>query len=100
MRQNWDNLASDPGEFGKTGGISLEIESFEECAKACASDMNCFQYSHHGHSCHIGMSARLGHTKEKDGEGIWQSGWNETRLADWISNHPVCDETTFPEQSE
>jgi hypothetical protein len=97
-RENWDNLASDPGEFGKTGGVSLETASFEECARACEADTQCFQYAHHGHTCHIGMSVRLGHKKEADEGGIWQSGWNQTRIADWISSQPPCDHITFPAQ--
>ncbi|KAH8754459.1 hypothetical protein BGZ57DRAFT_945022 [Hyaloscypha finlandica] len=32
-RRNWDNLASDPGEFGKTGGL-LQAPTFEECRRA------------------------------------------------------------------
>lgn len=97
-RENWDNLASDPGEFGKTGGVSVETPLFEECVRLCAADTNCFQYVHHGHTCYIGMSVRLGFKKEPDEEGIWRSGWNKTRLTEWISTQPVCDQITFPQQ--
>ncbi|KAN0089971.1 glycosyltransferase family 31 protein [Hyaloscypha variabilis] len=88
-RRDWDNLASDPGEFGKTGGVFVEAVSFEKCAQACEDDVKCLQYSHHGNRCHIGMSIRLGH-KKVDEEGIWQSGWNKTRLDNWISIQGHC----------
>jgi hypothetical protein len=97
-RENWDNLASDPGEFGKTGGLSLKTTLFEECARACEANIDCFQYAHHGQTCHIGMSVRLGYNKGGDRDGIWRSGWNKTRLADWIDRQPACDQVTFPKQ--
>jgi hypothetical protein len=85
-RKNWDNLASDPGEFGKTGGVAVEAGSFRECAQACEADPQCLQYVHHGQTCNIGMSVRRGHKKNKaDMGGKWRSGWNITRLADWMS---------------
>jgi hypothetical protein len=96
--RDWDNLASDPGEFGSTGGVEWKAQSFEDCAKACEADMKCLQYVHHGDNCHIGMSVRLGHKKEADEEGIWQSGWNRTRLDDWMANRLPCDRISFPAQ--
>ncbi|KAL2072690.1 hypothetical protein VTL71DRAFT_12033 [Oculimacula yallundae] len=99
-RDNWDNLASDRGEFGKTGGVSSETSSFEECARACEADEKCFQYSHHGNTCNIGMSVRLGYKKEADDVGIWRSGWNKTRLIDWAAKQPSCGPVTFPKQAE
>ncbi|KAG9231123.1 hypothetical protein BJ875DRAFT_517942 [Amylocarpus encephaloides] len=98
-RQDWDNQASDPGEFGQTGGVLKETASFEDCIQACEDDEKCFQYSHHGNKCHIGMSVRYGDKKKADDEGKWYSGWNMTRLADWISKQPHCDKIEFPVQS-
>lgn len=97
-RENWDNLASEKGEFGKTGGVTSDAASFEDCAHACEMDEKCFQYSHHERTCNIGMSVRLGYRKEADGEGTWRSGWNTTRLAEWASKQPLCDHGSFPEQ--
>ncbi|TVY40953.1 hypothetical protein LSUB1_G003109 [Lachnellula subtilissima] len=97
-RENWDNVASDPGEFGKTGGVESNAASFEDCAQACEANKECFQYSHHGDICYIGMSVRLGYKKEVDQEGTWRSGWNKTRLADWASKQPICKSITFPKQ--
>jgi len=97
-REHWDNLAADPGEFGKTGGVSSNTTSFENCAQACEANRKCFQYSHHGQTCNIGMSVRLGYEKESDGEEIWRSGWNKKRLDRWVSRQPKCDHVTFPEQ--
>ncbi|TVY58885.1 hypothetical protein LSUE1_G008714, partial [Lachnellula suecica] len=97
-RENWDNLASEPGEFGNTGGVLIDAVSLDDCIRACEADEKCFQYSHHGSHCYIGMSVRLGYEKSADQEGIWRSGWNKTRLADWASKQPACDEIAFPSQ--
>jgi hypothetical protein len=97
-RENWDNLASDPGEFGKTGGISVKAATFTECAQACEADSSCFQYAHHGNICQIGMSTRLGHEREADVNGLWESGWNLTRLGEWMAVQLPCDQITFPVQ--
>jgi hypothetical protein len=78
--------------------VKSDAASFEDCARACEANEDCFQYSHHGHECHIGMSVRLGFEKEADQEGIWRSGWNKTRLAHWASKQPLCDEISFPKQ--
>jgi hypothetical protein len=93
--KNWDNLASGPREFGKTGGVLLQASTFEECVQACEVDINCLQYVHHGDTCHIGSSLRLDHEMEADEQGIWQSGWNQTRLNDWMSSQIPCDHNTF-----
>lgn len=63
--------------------------------KACEEDEKCFQYSFHGQKCSIGRSVRLGHAKVADGEGIWQSGWNKSRLAQWSKEQPSCNNITF-----
>ncbi|KAG9229918.1 hypothetical protein BJ875DRAFT_409922 [Amylocarpus encephaloides] len=97
-REDWDNLASDEGEFRKTGGVLSKTSSFEECAQACEDDEKCFQYSHHGKECYIGMSVRFGDTKEADNEGKCRSGWNMSRLSNWLSRQPVCERIEFPVQ--
>ncbi|KAL2062592.1 hypothetical protein VTL71DRAFT_5664 [Oculimacula yallundae] len=94
-RSNWDNLASERGDFGRTGGVQSEATSLEECTKACEIDEKCFQYSFHGHNCSIGRSVRFGREREPDKEGSWQSGWNLTRLADWSKEQPPCSNITF-----
>ncbi|KAH6682836.1 hypothetical protein B0J14DRAFT_468567 [Halenospora varia] len=97
-RKNWDNLASDPGEFGKTGGVEREATTVEECAKFCTADKDCFQYTHHDRTCYIGMSIRLGYEKKADEGGVYQSGWNLERLERWIGKQTSCDHVTFPAQ--
>ncbi|KAK0119311.1 hypothetical protein ONS95_008155 [Cadophora gregata] len=99
QKDNWDNLASERGEFGKTGGVTSDTSSFEDCRKACEADKKCFQYSHHGNICNIGMSVRLGYKKDADSEGIWRSGWNLTRLQDWASKQERCGPASFPKQN-
>ena len=98
-RENWDNLAADPGEFQKTGGVLVEAPTFADCVKACEADSNCFQYSHHGNQCYIGMSVRLGYEMKADAKGMWQSGWNTARLGEWVSKQPKCDHIKFPMQA-
>ncbi|KAH9215376.1 hypothetical protein DL95DRAFT_388684 [Leptodontidium sp. 2 PMI_412] len=98
--ENWDNLASERGEFGKTGGVTSETSTFEECAHLCELDEKCFQYSHHGNTCNIGMSVRLGYKKDADDEGVWRSGWNKTRLAEWAAKQPNCGPVAFPKQDK
>jgi len=96
-RENWDNLAADPGEFSKTGGVLVEVAAFSDCVRACEERPECFQYSHHGKECYIGMSVRLGYEKKADVEGMWQSGWNTTRLAGWAAKQPKCNsQIEFP----
>ncbi|KAL3417766.1 hypothetical protein PVAG01_10776 [Phlyctema vagabunda] len=97
-RDDWDNLAADPGEFGKTGGILSEMASFEDCARTCEANLNCFQYSHNGNRCHVGMSVRLGYKKQANEDGMWRSGWNKTRLGEWILKQPLCEQIKFPGQ--
>ncbi|CAG8982502.1 hypothetical protein HYALB_00002282 [Hymenoscyphus albidus] len=97
QRENWDNLASDPGEYGKTGGVLSKAKSLEECAKACEADKECFQYGFHG-KCHIGRSIRLGQMRDPDEDGTWQSGWNHARLNEWVLSQPVCEQVNFPRQ--
>lgn len=99
QEENWDNVSSDPGEFGKTGGVSSETATFEECGQACEANPDCFQYSHHGNSCKIGLSVRRGYKKEADDGGVWRSGWHKARLLEWVSKQPTCDVIVFPSQA-
>jgi len=95
-RANWDGtFASDRYEFDKYQGLSLEPKSFQDCIEACEADENCLQYTHHDETCYIGTVIRLGFKKEGDKGGIWQSGWHKTRINDWASMQPQCDEVTF-----
>ncbi|XMA14362.1 hypothetical protein WAI453_007153 [Rhynchosporium graminicola] len=98
-RDNWDNMASEPGEFGETGGVSSLTTTFEECSQACEADERCFQYSHHGNTCNIGMSVRLGYKKEANKEGVWRSGWRKDRLIGWAKSQPKCGPASFPKQT-
>lgn len=98
-RLAWDNVASDRGEFGKTGGVLVETATtFEDCTRACEANEDCFQYSQHGQTCNLGMSVRAGSPKQADHDGAWRSGWNLTRLAQWSSKQPECNGVSFPVQ--
>ncbi|KAK0123950.1 hypothetical protein ONS95_008939 [Cadophora gregata] len=94
-RSDWDNLASEAGEFGHTGGVFSDAASFEECSKTCEQNKDCLQYSYHETTCSIGKSVRLGHARDADEDGSWHSGWNKTRLADWVKAQPPCGHVAF-----
>lgn len=87
-RQDWDNLASEKGEYGKTGGVIHETPTFHGCKEVCEKDEKCFQYSHHGNTCSIGMSVRIGSAKSADEKGAWRSGWHTGRLEEWLAKQP------------
>ncbi|KAH7388993.1 hypothetical protein BKA64DRAFT_711101 [Cadophora sp. MPI-SDFR-AT-0126] len=94
-RSDWDNLASQAGDFGRTGGVFSDASSFDECTKLCEEDEKCFQYSFHEKRCSIGRSVRLGHAREADEDGDWESGWNKTRLVGWMKEQPPCGHVSF-----
>jgi len=94
-RSDWDNLASEAGDFGRTGGVFADAASFEECTKLCDKDTKCLQHSYHAKRCSIGRSVRLGRAREPDEDGAWQSGWNRSRLMAWLKEQPPCDQITF-----
>ncbi|EPE35713.1 hypothetical protein GLAREA_05050 [Glarea lozoyensis ATCC 20868] len=97
-RENWDNLAADKGEFGKTGGVKKVAATFEECKSACEGDEDCFQFSWHGGKCFVGRSVRFGEERIPDEGGEWTSGWSLTRLESWMGRQEGCDGVEWPGQ--
>jgi hypothetical protein len=94
-RRGWDNLASDKGEYGKTGGVLHETSTFEGCKKICEKDEKCLQYSYYGNTCSIGMSVRIGFATAADEKGVWRSGWHTERIEKWLAEQPLCNEIIF-----
>jgi hypothetical protein len=92
-------MAWDKGEFGRSGGIEHDLATFEECAEACAADEKCLQYVHNGEKCFLGLTVRLGQAKKSEDGKIWQSGWNESRIASWTAQQPPCEKVKFPVQN-
>ncbi|KAL2060811.1 hypothetical protein VTL71DRAFT_8863 [Oculimacula yallundae] len=74
--------------------------SFEDCAKACTAQPECFQYVHGDKKCRLGHSFRLGkYAPPGKGDRIeWRSGWNLTRIRAWTnSEENVCLGAKWPD---
>jgi hypothetical protein len=83
IREDWDNFAAIPGQDGKTGGGNIDTETVGECAGACEAEESCFQYAHHGRTCYLSKSVRMGEGRASDGRGTWRSGWHLARMERW-----------------
>ena len=97
-KTNWDNLSWDEGEFGKTGGISKPTPKVDVCVAMCTENEKCVQWLHHDEACYLGMSFRRGYEKEGSELGPWTSGWNRTRVEEWLVRQEECDVIKWPEQ--
>ncbi|TVY14855.1 hypothetical protein LARI1_G008296 [Lachnellula arida] len=93
-RNNWDNQAFDQW----LGGRQVIAGSFDVCAQLCYADEECLQYSYHNTTCTIAKFIRFGIERKADEDGMWRSGWNRDRIADWASRQPACDQVKFPGQ--
>ena len=91
--EDWDNVSSKSERgSGLTGGEDKRIrpEFVDECATACEANANCKQYIHDAETCFIGKAIRLSQRKEPKNGNRWRSGWQQDRIADWISKQPSC----------
>ncbi|SLM33672.1 hypothetical protein LPUS_02207 [Lasallia pustulata] len=104
-REDWDNLSKDqviespkptdddqpdPEWEEKPMAEKNAFRSFEDCGAFCASQPDCFQYVHHGSSCGISKSFKLGQKQpEKNGEK-WRSASNMTRIREFTESHRPC----------
>ena len=111
-REDWDNLSKDiviePLEPTDDGQPDPEWEkkpiaeknaflSFEDCGAFCASRPDCFQYVHHGLSCGISTTFKLGQKQpEKNGEK-WRSASNMTRIHEFTKSNRPCTEVDWIE---
>lgn len=97
-KNNWDNLSWDKGEFGKTGGVKSQTDKVVVCVQRCEEDEECVQWAHHDETCYLGMSFRKGYEREGDNRGPWTSGWNRTRVEEWLERQEECDSVEWPQQ--
>ncbi|KAH7327135.1 hypothetical protein BKA65DRAFT_528149 [Rhexocercosporidium sp. MPI-PUGE-AT-0058] len=90
--ENWDNMSD---------GITVpEIHTAENCAKACEMNRHCLQSLFNGNECKLGTAKIIFGEKHDvgNGEKKWQSTWNKTRIAAWVSKQKRCGTIKFPFQ--
>ncbi|PVH77896.1 glycosyltransferase family 31 protein [Cadophora sp. DSE1049] len=101
MQEDWDNYSSvvDVGSGILYEGVKkTTTQSFEECATTCEANTECVQYTFDGEACYWGKAIRLGERRMPEDGKHWRSGWNQTRMADWISKQPKCNDVVeFPD---
>ncbi|KAF4626569.1 hypothetical protein G7Y89_g11592 [Cudoniella acicularis] len=88
---DWDNMAKDEAVSN--------ITSVEGCIEACANNSDCFQSLYTGDECSLGTkNFRFGEKHAPEGNKKWQSSWNRTRIAAWVSKQTPCNSVAFPFQ--
>jgi hypothetical protein len=90
-RTDWDNSSGDE--------TIKDIDSMESCIAACSKNDKCLQLRYNGDECMLSTKkVKLGevHKPKKDDEKKWQSGWNQTRIAEWASRQTPCTKLVFP----
>lgn len=119
-REDWNNLVSDAlylvegytdrkfsdGEIAraKHGDKPLSDaqahahESFEACGAACADEPKCLQYRWNDGLCQLGWSVRLGRPMKREAVHAkrWFSGWNLTRIDEFVQKQGECGEIKWP----
>ncbi|XMA19664.1 hypothetical protein WAI453_012455 [Rhynchosporium graminicola] len=102
MQEDWDNYSNVADLWSgipSDGANKNSTQEFEECAKICEADANCFQYSWDGQDCFRGQSIRLGE-RTKPGGKKWRSGWHQPRIEEWISKQPPCNDANVADGSK
>lgn len=102
-QEDWDNYSSvvDVGSgILQEGAKKSSTQNFEECAITCEANAECIQYVFDGETCYWGKAIRLGERRMPEGPKSWRSGWNQTRMAEWISSQAKCGVVRFPDLSE
>ena len=98
IREDWDNISwrSDLGS-GLTGEDDEKVttQSAKECAAACEANAHCFQFVLDGESCFLGKAIRLGERRNPSDGKRWRSGWNQGRIANWVTKQ-TCNGVQFP----
>ncbi|KAH6695102.1 hypothetical protein F5X68DRAFT_266729 [Plectosphaerella plurivora] len=117
-REDWNNLSNNQlylkkgytnrkfsdGEVNrakKEGLSEVEMhahESFEDCAGACAEESRCLQFRYNDGLCQLGWSISLGRPmkRELERKSRWMSGWNLTRIEDFVREQGPCGEVEWP----
>lgn len=90
-RKHWDNLSE--------GEVIKDVESADHCIQLCIADESCLQSRYDGNQCNLGTkTVVMGQQKYPDGEQVWQSYWNTTRIKKWVRNRKPCGALEFPHQ--
>ena len=101
MQEDWDNYSSvvDVGSgILYEGPKKSAASNFEECATTCEANIECVQYTFDGQVCHWAKAIRLGERRSPEDGRRWRSGWHKSRMAEWISKQPKCNEAViFPD---
>ncbi|KAF1982370.1 glycosyltransferase family 31 protein [Aulographum hederae CBS 113979] len=86
--KDWDNLADD---------VKGHADSWDICKSGCEDDPDCLTYSWDGDECAIGKTKiRIGAKRvDEAGKKKWRSGWNKTRIEEWVGRQEPCDLSTF-----
>lgn len=77
-------------------------KSFDDCAAACKSLSDCFQFLYKDGQCSIGKSFRLGQPvkKEKDQKKRPFSGWDVDHIQNFIKKQGDCKKIHWPNVKE
>lgn len=98
-KQGWDNAAwDDLGFDGPPAGETvetIEVDTADECARACDGDGQCFSWTHQGRTCSLVYSIRIGKARYLDSEDAeeaekdlgFTAGWATKRIRVWIDEH-------------
>jgi Fringe-like len=100
-RDDWDNESADivieaPKEEVEQPKKSLRwkwdepYKSFNLCGKACQENPECFMFRHHGETCSLGRSWKLGRKRLLENGVSWKSGWNLNRINKFKAENSPC----------
>ncbi|KAF1811715.1 hypothetical protein P152DRAFT_507906 [Eremomyces bilateralis CBS 781.70] len=84
--EDWDSLSTDTME---------QAESYNACKQRCEQAKECFQFAFDGKRCGLGKSIHLGQRRDQKDNKKWRSGWNKSKIEQWIAKQPPCH-PTFP----
>lgn len=103
-REGWTNAAwDDLGFDAPPGGETVEeVEALTaaSCEIACEEDEGCFSWTHHGYTCSLVYSIRIGYPRFLEGEDgavgeerdmSFVAGWMTARIGRWVEEHPCED---------
>ncbi|KAL2887013.1 putative glycosyltransferase family 31 protein [Ceratocystis lukuohia] len=96
--QDWE-ISRIPKDEEMTPALRDAYHSVENCKAACDSFNDCFQWRFHNGLCSFSRSFRLGRPHHDDDRGRWVSGWNLSRIQDFIDHEGECTSIHWPAPS-
>ncbi|KAL1895159.1 hypothetical protein Cpir12675_003342 [Ceratocystis pirilliformis] len=96
--QDWE-ISRIPKDEEMTPTLRDAYHSAENCKAACDSFGDCFQWRFHNGLCSFSRSFRLGRPHHDDDQGRWVSGWNLSRIQDFIDRESECTSIQWPSPS-